>query len=317
MRTSKIELLSCKILAENEQVVNDIDLVRKGLFKDIGWHYYVDLVWVISWLQKMEIKPGATILDAGAGNGLLQYLLSYYGYNVLSVDFSPRRTNPLTILQFRIEKKKSTKVFSDSYISHMRNLSNFKFTGKKLGSFIKNGQLNIMSMIKLFVRIYFGRSRSGKILLYQADMRNMNEIPENTIDAIVSVSAIEHLEFDSIKLAINEFTRVLKQNHPMIISTSASKYHDWYHQPSQGWCLSLETLSSLFAFGDEYANAFDDFDDVMSEYRNNSFLKEHMASIYRISRNNGMPEGVWEPEYIPVGIVTTKNEKSLLAGFSS
>ncbi|RKY40680.1 MAG: hypothetical protein DRP81_09100 [Candidatus Omnitrophota bacterium] len=42
-----------------------------------GWHYILDLAWIIS---HIDIPPGCKILDAGAGGGILQYLLAIRGY---------------------------------------------------------------------------------------------------------------------------------------------------------------------------------------------------------------------------------------------
>ncbi|MHB8086958.1 MAG: class I SAM-dependent methyltransferase, partial [Anaerolineaceae bacterium] len=97
-KLSIIELLSCDAIRDNGNILADIVLLQKGLFKEIGWHYYVDLIWIVNRLRENEIYPGSTILDAGAGNGLLQYLLSLYGYNVISIDFSPRKISLLAKL---------------------------------------------------------------------------------------------------------------------------------------------------------------------------------------------------------------------------
>lgn len=306
MKISKIELLSCNILNENEHILRDIDLLTKGLFKEIGWHYYIDLSWVINWLQRQDILPGATILDAGAGNGLLQYLLSFYGYNVVSVDFSPRTINLFAKLLFKFERIKTNKRFSNSYISHLKDVSSLKYKIKRLWYLFIKGHINIFSFGNLVLKFHSSKIKPGKITIYQADMRDMKEIPSNSVDAIVSISAIEHMEIDSIKCAINEFIRILKNNKPMIITTSASKLGDWYHQPSEGWCFSYQTLSALFKLGDDYSSTFNEYDNVFSEYKNNSFLKKKLASIYFVSDKNGMPNGIWNPQYVPVGILTYK-----------
>jgi ubiquinone/menaquinone biosynthesis C-methylase UbiE len=137
-------------------------------------------------------------------------------------------------------------------------------------------------------------------------MQDMREIQSNTIDSVVSVSAIEHMEKESISKAICEFNRVLKENQPMFITTSASNSDDWYHKPSEGWCFSSQTLSRLFNIRNERSKSFNKFGKLLSEYRNNTFLKSKLASIYFVSEKNGMPNGIWDPRYVPVGIISTK-----------
>ena len=52
------------------------------------------MIWTISGsLRELEaagILPGSTILDAGAGQGIMQFLLAARGYQVISLDFSSR-----------------------------------------------------------------------------------------------------------------------------------------------------------------------------------------------------------------------------------
>lgn len=302
----QIELLRPNLLQKYEQICNDIELLKNGLFKEIGWHYPVDLVWIVISLQRYGIKPGATILDAGAGNGLLQFLLAYYGYNVISVDFSPRQANLITRSFFKINNTRNKKKFQGTYISHLQGLERTK---KKFNWVIKkfsNGIMNFRSLGELTKRMHSRKDITGRITLYQADIQKMGEIPENSVDAVVSLSAIEHMEFGAIKQAIVEFNRVLKAGHPIIITTSAAKSDDWYHKPSEGWCFSRKTLASLFERSGSNSITYTDYDEVLSEYKSNQFLRAHMASLYRLSQNTGMPQGIWDPQYLPVGIVTIK-----------
>ena len=72
MFCTKIELLSPDILTKYPEWLNDLDFLSAGLFKEFGWHYPVDIVWILSELERLGLKKGSTILDAGAGNGILQ-----------------------------------------------------------------------------------------------------------------------------------------------------------------------------------------------------------------------------------------------------
>jgi SAM-dependent methyltransferase len=303
MTNSKIELLSCKLLQENKPILLDIELLQKGLLKEIGWHYYVDLIWVVNNLRASGIDPGGVILDAGAGNGLLQYLLAMYGYNIISVDFSPRKISLLVKLIFTINTRGSQVFSNHPYISQVKNISKSKNRFYKLSSLLLKRKLSISSIINLLWRIKFSKINPGKIIYQQADMQSMKEIQDHSIDAVVSISAIEHMDKESIRKAVIEFHRVLKNDHPMILTTSASNNNDWYHQPSKGWCFSKKTIASLFHFDGISLEEFTNYDELISEYKTNTFLKSNLAGIYSISQNNGMPNGEWDPKYLPVGII--------------
>ena len=301
-----ITLLSSQMLNENDPILRDIQKLTKGLFKEIGWHYYVDILWVIKMLQSQNIQPGSTIVDAGAGNGLLQFVLSLYGYNVISVDFSPRKFNILERMFFNFGTINTGAKFSHTYISHISEISSVKNKTKRLLHMVCKGRLNPISVGKFVFRRYSSKSKPGKIILYQADIRKMSEISSASIDAVVSISAIEHMQVNSINGAIQEFMRILKVDKPMIVTTSASKSSDWYHQPSEGWCFSLKTISLMFNLENCDGTEFRQFDNIMADYKENSFLRKKLASVYFISDKNGMPRGVWNPQYIPVGIVKNR-----------
>jgi ubiquinone/menaquinone biosynthesis C-methylase UbiE len=306
MNDTQIKLLPVELIAENPQIVSDIELLSKGLFKEIGWHYAVDLTWVVKSLRERNIQPGATVLDAGAGSGLLQYLLALYGYNVVSVDFSPRSPNLFTRHLFNPGQYGNGADFSSPYISHVKEVSSFRHKLKKLRFSIKTGQINLLSFPKLELKLAASKIKPGKINYLQADMSDMKSIPSGSIDAIVSVSAIEHMEKEAIKATVEEFNRVLKPDQPMIITTSAAEHEDWFHQASEGWCFSRQTLSDLFEESGKSGQGYEDYEARLSEYRDNAYLKNHLAGNYFISGNNGMPWGAWDPKYIPAGIIAIK-----------
>ena len=80
---NKIELISVDILEQNRSLVNQLNYLNKTLALASGWHYLMDWAWVISQLGEVA---GKTILDAGAGIGLMQWYLAQQGARVISVD---------------------------------------------------------------------------------------------------------------------------------------------------------------------------------------------------------------------------------------
>ena len=75
---NEIKLLSVKYL-EDKTKLSEIDYWLKVMGRAQGWHYDMDIVWIISELEKAGIKKGATILDAGGGLGITQFILAARG----------------------------------------------------------------------------------------------------------------------------------------------------------------------------------------------------------------------------------------------
>ncbi len=83
-----IEILSIGLMDEHKNLVDMIYGLSNKLGIGLGWHYVLDIVWII--LNIRDLPKGSIVLDAGAGNGLLQCVLAGLGYKVISADFSSR-----------------------------------------------------------------------------------------------------------------------------------------------------------------------------------------------------------------------------------
>ena len=303
MFCTKIELLSPDILTKYPEWLNDLDFLSAGLFKEFGWHYPVDIVWILSELERLGLKKGSTILDAGAGNGILQYLLSYYGYHVISVDFSPRKRQLIPALIFPLEEDKQDVKFENAYVDHIVEVSRLRYKVRRLYFMIKYRKINPFSFLKLLYYKLTSQYHPGKISMYCANVLDMSDIPSQSIDAVVSLSAVEHMSPDDIPQALIEFERVVKPGGGIVVSTSASKDTDWFHTPSKGWCFSKKSLSKLFGLENDSAFVFEDYERILSGYNESKALKKRLSSVYFASSRNGMPLGNWAPQYLPVGIV--------------
>ena len=91
---NNIEFLTPDLLNDLEKL-SEIDYWLSVMNRPQGWHYDMDIIWLLNELDNAGIKQGATILDAGAGMGITQFILASRGYNILSLDFSPRSKPPL------------------------------------------------------------------------------------------------------------------------------------------------------------------------------------------------------------------------------
>ncbi len=79
----KIEILAVDLLNQNRPQVEALKQLAKSLGLEFGWHYLLDLAWVLSHLGPVQ---GKRIMDAGAGTGVMQWYLADQGAEVLSVD---------------------------------------------------------------------------------------------------------------------------------------------------------------------------------------------------------------------------------------
>ena len=146
-----------------------------------------------------------------------------------------------------------------------------------------------------------GRRQSvGKIEWIAGNLCDLRDIPTDTFDAVVSLSALEHIPIEQLGTALAELSRVLKPNAPWAVTTSGTEQSaTWLHEPSQGWCYSVNDLNKRFGA----AGARDqDPTSLLERYRNCTYLREHLAGFYTCTERLGMPLGVWDPRYIPVGL---------------
>ena len=126
------------------------------------------------------------------------------------------------------------------------------------------------------------------------------------MDAVVSISALEHNSLENLRAGVAELLRVIKPGGRLIATLGAARDRDWFHGPSQGWCLTEATLRSVFSLSDECPTNFEDYDAVLEGLRSCDFLKSNLDTMYFRSGDNGMPWGVWDPKYVSVGVMRTK-----------
>jgi len=248
----EIQLLNASLLAD-EKTLEELSYWLGVMNRPNGWHYDLDHIWILSELEKAGIKPGATILDAGAGQGVLQYLLASRGYNVISLDFSPRRIPNRTVGIFSINGDGSTAIdYQHSYMGVI-NYGGGKTAGllrkismerlKKIPTYIRR---NIHSHILwLKERFVVNHEQYGHITYIRAPFHDI-PLSDAVADAVVSVSAIEHADIELFRDNIDSLTRLLKPASPMLLTTSATKdENSSYNETVSGWCFSRKHIVQL------------------------------------------------------------------------
>lgn len=279
MSLQSIEILSVDLLPENRPLVDEFNTLSKQYRIGLGWHYLLDLCWTA---KQISLTPGMTVLDAGAGRGIIQWWLAARGIDVISVDRQRRDRFPKSLLK-RFE------------ILGLRSSDYSPPTGRALITYW-------FSFYKMFFKI----PKTGKVFLYNQDLGNMPDIQSSSVDAVISVSALEHNPPEALAQTIAELLRVLKPGGKILATLAAAKVEDWFHVPSKGWCYSEKSLRKYFSDHSHCPSNYASFDDLMNALRNCSELQNNLADFYFRSGDNGMPWGQWDPKYLPVGVILVK-----------
>lgn len=292
----KIEIFDSEILNLYQSLVEDFNALSRELHIGLGWHYLLDLSWAA---QQLNPRQGMQVMDAGAGRGVMQWWLAEQGVNVISVDRVTRRNYPMNFRQrYQIQGM------------HGENWA------------LKTNLYNILPPLsplcwhlypqKLIAFIRYLRHKPefdpicGTVYIYNHDLKSMTDIPDESMDAIVSISALEHNPPDELKACVAELMRVLKPGGKLIATMAAAKEKDWFHEPSRGWCYTDTTLREIFDLPSDCLSNYDRCDELFESLRNCSELRNNLADFYFQSENNGMPWGIWDPKYQPVGVVKIK-----------
>jgi 2-polyprenyl-3-methyl-5-hydroxy-6-metoxy-1,4-benzoquinol methylase len=293
--TEKIEILSVKLLDEQRLQVEALKHLARSLGIGTGWHYLLDWAWILSLLGSVK---GMRIVDAGAGQGLLQWYLAEQGAEVTSVDRSSRAE---LSLRFRAH-------YSVSGLAPV-DLSG---AGQVLRKNIKNAKgVKAKSVSALrgaagLIEIALPKATPGRVIIYNQDLGNMPRVATNSMDAVVAVSALEHNSPEALTPVVDELMRVLKPGGYLLATLGAASDRDWFHEPSQGWCYTDASLRKLFKLSPEVPSNYSLYDNFISSLRECDELRLNLADFYFHSGNNGLPWGKWDPKYQPVGICKRK-----------
>jgi ubiquinone/menaquinone biosynthesis C-methylase UbiE len=296
MHQDKIEILSVPLLDTERQLVEQMRQVSQELSLGLGWHYLLDLSWAA---QQLNPTHGMRVMDAGAGMGIMQWWLAEQGVEVISVDRQSRRNLPMSLRQrYRIQG------WRKEDLAPRPNLFDFlpSLTPRRWHLY---PQKLITSLRQLRCEPEIA-SDSGTVFIYNHDLMSLTDIPDESVDAVVSISALEHNSPNELRDCIAELMRVLKPGGKLIATLGAAKYQDWFHEPSKGWCYTEGTLRDIFELNPDCSSNYDQYDELFKALCNCTELRDKLADLYFKSGNNGMPWGIWDPKYQSVGVVKVK-----------
>ncbi len=293
----RIEILSVELLDKHRSLVEELKQLANRLGLEFGWHYLLDLTWIISWLGDFA---GKNILDGGAGSGILQWYLAHKGATVYSVDRESRANLPW---RFRRWVKVQGLRPSDLNPPMSAVVNALRSSGA------------ITMRLRSAYQVLQGPWRSispenekspGIVWIYNQDLQQLVDIADNSVDAVVALSALEHNPPSKLPIVVAELMRALKPGGILLATLGAARDQDWFHKPSRGWCYSEATLRNAFDLAKETPSNYGRYDELFEALRNCAELKENLAKFYFRSGDNGMPWGVWDPKYQSVGVVKIK-----------
>jgi ubiquinone/menaquinone biosynthesis C-methylase UbiE len=291
---ARIELLSVGLLREFADRARYFRGLSRRLLVTPGWHYLLDWIWID---QQLKRRHGTTVLDAGAGLGMMQWHLAKCGAHVLSVDRSDRIWVPL---HFRYWYRARRAESSESPATPGLPL------GAGHGKSLRDWALAVGRGL-VGSALHLGAARAeGEVELLTNDLRSLSGIASESVDLVVAISSLEHNTPEDAKVVLEELWRVIKPGGIILATMSAAKDRDWFHAPSAGWCYTDATLRELFRVPATTHSNFAEFDTLMGALRDCAELRKGLPRAYYRSGDNGMPWGVWDPKYLPVGIRTSK-----------
>jgi len=309
LNQDKIEVLSVELLDQQRNLVNKLKELASSLQLEFGWHYLLDITWIITQLGKAS---GKRVVDAGSGIGIMQWYLAGQGAEVISIDRINRADLPIRFrLKYSIEGLRPEDLNPPiSMLNPSRLVSPSEGKLSHLPVKIARFGKRLMEFSVYYSRFLSekknGEIPKGKVIIYNQDLANLVDIESDSMDAVVAVSALEHNSLDNLEAVLAEIMRVLKPGAPLIATLVSAGDEDQWHEPSRGWCLSEESLKRIFQISSDTSSNYARYDELFSKLVNCAELRDNLAGFYFNSGKNGMPWGEWSPQYQPVGVCKVK-----------
>ncbi len=267
----------------------------------IGWHYITDLTWI--YRQVKHWPRSLKILDAGGGQGPLQFLLAEMGFNVTNIDMALTDYVPKPYRKrYQLDFRQLPSFVASEYLDLLQPKGNFK-NKNIVKIWIKDWRHRkfISGCNTWRVQTNHDQYPLGEIHWLKGNLCNIPELTQGSFGAVVSVSALEHIPDQLLDSALQEIRRVVTPDAQWALTTSATEQAtSWFHEPSQGYCFSQSDLQARFR---AQPRGFQDASKILNEYRSCKYLENNLADFYKTSGKFGMPWGIWDPKYIPVGMV--------------
>ncbi|ABO18043.1 class I SAM-dependent methyltransferase [Prochlorococcus marinus] len=299
------DILSPRKLFSQINNLREIKYWSKVLNRPNGWHYDLDIIWILNKLIEYDIKPGGWILDAGAGQGLLQFILASRGYNVISYDYSDRDVLFRAKSIFQITNEKKEIEFKHKYMANIKyapknsNINSIFSYIKRCGLkvFLKNGFDWLVNFLIFCYEFISKRNKNyGSIVMRRGSFQDLSKF-NFKVDAIVSLSAIEHCDKEQIKECLEQMFRKVSKG-PMLITTSINSLtEDSYENYFCSWTFGKNSLLELFNVSVQEK----EIDSVQTEIQKNNLFWNRLDSYYFQRKDSYFYKNKNVP-YVPIGI---------------
>jgi SAM-dependent methyltransferase len=293
-----LEILSVDLLSQHRPLVEELKSFTRTLGLELGWHYLLDLSWILSRLGAFHSQ---VILDAGAGTGVMQWYLARGGATVISVDRTSRVNLPLRFRRrFRVQGLRPADLAPD--------METFQagFNRDIDGTAHRPWPNRLYSQSRDLAGFFFNSPEAGSVKIYNQDLSKLDELRSDSVDSVVAVSSLEHNSPEGLSLVVAELLRVLKPGGRLLATLVAGRDADTWHEPSQAWCYHETSLRKIFNLPADTPSNFSQYDRLFSELRECAELRDNLARFYFKSGSTGMPWGKWDPQYLPVGVCKVK-----------
>ena len=271
----------------------------------IGWHYITDITWIYSRVK--DWSRNLKIVDAGGARRPLQFLLAELGFNVVNIDMTLTEVPKAYRRRYGTRLQRLGSCKPTGYEAYIHAASQGRFLYRLKTAIARAPLYQRWKAWKYEQAHDRWRMRAGildrqvgTIKWVRGNLCGLPEIASDTFDAVVSLSALEHIPLGDLDAAVQEIHRILKPNARWAVTTSGTEQpQTWFHHPSQACCFSVADLERIF---EAQAGRAQDPDEMLEKYRQCAYLRYRLADFYKRSGQFGMPWGIWDPKYIPVGL---------------
>ncbi len=302
--------LDCQLL-DDDLTLSEISKWLRIMNRPNGWCYDLDLIWILNNLKEQKIMPGSKILDAGAGYGILQFILAARGYHVISLDFSPRQILSRASALFDMSGAGDERLpYEHPYMQIIKyGDKNTPITTSRLFRLFRQSHIKVPSALISYFSFRFMKSRIakkklGSIKLLRAPFHQI-PIESSSVDCVVSVSAIEHSDLNLLPAGISEFKRVLKPNCEAFVTTSGTlEAKDIFDEETSGWCFTEASLAKRFDATTRDFNPELAVKGIVSSQK----IKNRLSPYYFLDKRSVFYKKRFsELPYFPVGINVKKS----------
>jgi ubiquinone/menaquinone biosynthesis C-methylase UbiE len=298
------DLLDPDLFKKYKKEVLYIDKWLKIMNRSNGWHYHLDILWIIQELKNAGIKKGSTILDAGAGMGVTQFILASLGYNVISLDFTPRVKPKFSKNIFDIKLDSQELDYKHSYMDYIKYKDGSvkkDIKGIKSRNVIRSFYSMVRSLRNTIINkfeTFKDHSNFGKIEFIRAAFHQI-PLKDKSVDAVISVSAIEHADRKIIKENLKEISRIVRDGGVSLITTSLThKKETIYNHKYEAWEFSESELNNLLKL-----NVKNDFEAIEKKYIDCKDFLNRIDIFYSMDENSDFyKKKITKIPYFPVAI---------------